>query len=134
MTQFDVFFVFLFLNDYDHVSDWRWWHTPKYISKCCRSWFFFSVENCTKNFFIASCVWEPFFPLFSPLIAIPYELEIFPLNMLNGAISNFTSSKDFLIRSSVRPVGPKTWCSHWLGVNESKRAPRFGTYRPNGWS
>ena len=52
--------------------------------------------------------WEPFFPLFFPLIAIPYELEIFPLSILNGAISNFTSSKDFFLRSSVRPVGPKT--------------------------
>ena len=31
-------------------------------------------------------------------------------HMLNGAISNFTPSKDFLIRSSVWPVGPKTWC------------------------
>ena len=57
--------------------------------------------------------WEPFFPLFFPLIAIPYVLEICPLSMLNGAISNFTPWKDLFLRSSVRPVGPKTWWSFW---------------------
>merc|ERR1711951_248919 len=74
--------------------------------------------------------WEPFFPLFFPLIAIPYKLEIFPLSMLNGAISNFTPSKDFLIRSSVRPVGPKMWCSHLLGVHGSHFFPYFSLSSP----
>ena len=57
--------------------------------------------------------WEPFFPLFFPLIAIPYELEIFPLNMLNGAISNFTPSKDFFLRCcccSPPPFQPGSSC------------------------
>ena len=68
---------------------------------------------------------EQFFPLFSPLIAIPYELEICPLSMLNGGISIFTPWKDSFLRSSVRPVGPKTWCSFWLGVKKSHFSPYF---------
>ena len=54
--------------------------------------------------------------------------------MLNGAISNFTPSKDFLIRSSVRPVGPETGCSHWLGVKKSHFPPIFPSHRHALWA
>ena len=32
--------LFVFLNDNDYVSDWRWWHTPKYISEMLQIVFF----------------------------------------------------------------------------------------------
>ena len=73
---------------------------------------------------------EQFFPLFSPLIAIPYKLEICPLSMLNGGVSIFTPWKDSFLQSSVWPVGPKTWCSFWLRVKKSNFSPYFPLSSP----
>ena len=65
---------------------------------------------------------------FSPLKGV---FAIFDVeHMLNGAISNFTPWKDLFLRSSVRPVGPKTWCSHWLGVHGSHFFPYFSLSSP----
>ena len=66
--------------------------------------------------------------------------KIFPVHMLNGGMPIFTSKKDFLLQSSIRPTGLKTWygflpLAAWrkkpLGY---KSALRFGTNRPNRWS
>ena len=51
------------------------------------------------------------FRLFSPLTAVPFEIEIFPWNMLNPPISNFPLYRDFFFGPPVRPTGSETWCS-----------------------
>ena len=51
-----------------------------------------------------------FFRPFSPLTAVPFEIEIFPWNMLNPPVSNFPPWKDFFFGPPVRPTGPETWC------------------------
>ena len=81
---------------------WGWFnfHPLKgFVSTSIRS----ACRSQNVVLFLTRSQKEQFFPLFSPLIAIPYELEIYPLSMLNGAISNFTPWKDFFLRSSVRP-------------------------------
>ena len=119
MTFFNTWFLHFFKKGLKRCSEKNFWVKKIKISSTCP----YSLDKSFYTIFGLFQGWSVFrpFPLLLKGVFTIFDVE----HMLNGAISNFTPSKDFLIRSSVRPTGPKTWCSKALRGLGSRKIPLF---------